>query len=278
MAIKKLVNGLTVNETSREKAMRAVLAELRLDGIKCQALLTSQLSVDDFVREVLRSNLRVVPKPHQAPSSSSSNGVDDFTQVCKSQSSQQSPPSVIATLMQPTAEVKKRPTDSLNSSILSSSAFQTGPTLKQAPKSELLVSHEPNGPPKAIIHQGSREEQVGQNKPREQEYSQKQMTGEASQQIKPSEVQNVEQTANEVVIAGDARSVSSDGPPPSESILKRFFSVLPSSLTHLNLERHVSRHESPASSPGSISPHSSLQSQAKWEGQVVVPKPTPPRG
>jgi len=272
MAIKKLVNGLTVNETSREKAMRAVLAELRLDSIKCQALLTSQLSVDDFVREVLRSNLRVVPKPHQALSSPSSNGVDDITQVGKSQSSQQSPPSIIATLMQPTAEVKKSPTDFLNSSILSPSAFQTGPTIKQAPKSELLVSHEPKGPPKATIHQCSREEQIGQNKPREQ------MTGEASQQIKPSEVQNVEQTANEVVIPGDARSVSSDGPPPSESILKRFFSVLPSSLTHLNLERHVSRHEPPASSPGSISPHSSLQSQAKREGQVVVPKPTPPRG
>jgi hypothetical protein len=126
MAIKATLKKQTVNEPAREKAMHAVLTGLSREPAKCLALLTSELNPEDFTRKILRSTLRATQSPSQDRSSPGSNGVDDITQVCNSQTSQQSLRFPINSLMQPTAEVDKtqRPATPVNLPFLSSSIPQ----------------------------------------------------------------------------------------------------------------------------------------------------------
>jgi hypothetical protein len=140
MAIKASVKRKTLNELAREKGMLAVLTDLKRDNIKCQALLTSELNAENFVREILRTTLRPAKNPHQEPSSSSSNGVDDITQVGNSRSSQQFQPLSTSTLTQPTAEVEKiqRSADLVNCSSLSSSTLPPQSTVNKAQNSDYL--------------------------------------------------------------------------------------------------------------------------------------------
>jgi len=232
--------------------MRAIIAELRADSIKCHALLTSQLRVQLFVQEILQTTLTVASKTRQ-PSSPSSNSADDITKVCNSQTSQQSQQVPISNLMQPAAEVEKRAAAGfVNSAPLSSSTLQPIPPFKKALISELELA-----PPL----------------PRQEgEVS----SGDSNLGL-PVTQQHIlsggMEHEKDVTFAADARSVSSDGPPPTESTFKRLFNFLPSSLTHLNLERHVPRHEPPTSSPGPVTSHAGFQPQAKQQREVQEPSP-----
>ena len=136
MAIKATLRKHTVNEPAREKAMHAVLADLNREPAKCLALLSSDLNPEAFTHEILKSTLRITKSPHQERSSPSSNGVDDITQVCNSQTSQPSLHFPINSLIHPTAEVDKtrNPAASVNLSSLSSSISQphTHPALHSA--------------------------------------------------------------------------------------------------------------------------------------------------
>lgn len=227
MAIKASVNKHAVSEAAREKGMHAILTDLRLDGTKSHRLLTSELGVEKFVLDVFKSNLRPAGKPRPVSSSSNNNGEDDITEVCNSRNPQQSPPPLVTTFTQPQAEVEKTPSNSVNCSSLSSSTLQPRLAIDKAPKSQLHLSLgwqdslEING----INTPGSGETQITHCKRRESESVQQQNYGENSQQLKASEAQNVERSAQEVAQPGrfptDARSVSSNEPPPKESLFKR---------------------------------------------------------
>jgi hypothetical protein len=126
LAIKATLRKHTVNELAREKAMHAVLTDLSREPAKCLALLTSELNPEVFTHEIMKSTLRKAKSPHQEQSSPSSNGVEDITKVCNSQTSQQSLRFPINSLIHPTAEVDKTrsPAKSVNVSSLSSSISQ----------------------------------------------------------------------------------------------------------------------------------------------------------
>ncbi|KAE9379004.1 hypothetical protein N431DRAFT_460313 [Stipitochalara longipes BDJ] len=223
LAIKALVKKRTINETAREKAMRAIIANLAADSTKCHALLTSQLRVERFVHAVLQTNLSVASKPLQEPSSSSSNGADDITKVCRSQTSQLSQPLPISTLMQPTAEVERAAARSDNFVPLSSSTLLPIPPFKKALMSELEPGPLLERP--SVNNQGSMEGEITHCKSKISGLTQQLALDEKSEQLKACGAQDLEYP-KEVAISDsvltDARSVSSDGPPPKESLFKRF--------------------------------------------------------
>jgi hypothetical protein len=117
---------------------------LSREPAKCLALLTSELNPEAFTREILRSTLRATKSPHQERSSPSSNGVDDITQVCNSQTSQQSLRPPINSLLQPTAEVDKTQSSAtpVNLSFLSSSISQPHSAFTKSPDFKLFLLSE----------------------------------------------------------------------------------------------------------------------------------------
>jgi len=209
--------------------MRAVVASLKRDSIKCQALLTSQLSPEDFVRGILKS-LHSDTSPHQEPSSSSSNGKDDISQVCNFQPSQQTQPSTTE-LAQPTAEVGKSQqiADPTNCSSLSSSTVQPASTITKSRNFTLFLpsqlkqyldSHE-------VSSHGNREELIARCQAKERELIAQRNSAREVLVAKTSPQTEEASTRKEVDILdelpAEARSVSSDGPPPTESQFKRLF-------------------------------------------------------
>lgn len=219
-----------LNELAPQEAMRAVVASLKRDSIKCQTLLTSQLSPEDFVRGIFLS-LHPDTSPHQEPSSSSSNGKDDISQVCNFQPSQHTQPSPTTELTQPTAEVgeSQQIADPTNCSSLSSSTVQPASTITKPRNftlflpSELkqyLDSHD-------ISSHGSREELIARCQAKERELIAQRNSAREVLAAKTSPQTEEASTPKEVAILDElpteARSVSSDGPPPTESQFKRLF-------------------------------------------------------
>jgi hypothetical protein len=229
MAIKASMRSLVPEDPARQEPMRTIVASLKRDSIKCQTLLTSQLSPEDFVRDHLKS-LHPDTSFHQEPSSSSSNGKDDISKVCNFQRSQQTPPSAIPDLTQPTAEVGKSQqiADPVNSSSLSSSTLQPASMVVRSQNFKLLLpselkqyleSHE-------ISNHGSREEVIARCEARDQEIiAQRTSALEdlAAGNLAQTEEQPIKEAAGPDTLPPGALSVSSDGPPPNESLFQRFF-------------------------------------------------------
>jgi len=225
LAIKQLVRRRTANESVLEKAMRAINAALRADNTKCQELLTLTLRVDEFVQNILQANLQPALKTrHESPSS---NVTDDITKVCKSQpsqSSQQTQLLPVSTLEQPTAEVEKRANAAfVNFSTMPPSTLQSIPPFKKA-----LISNLKTGPlleRPNVNNQSSMEGELTPDPPKVSGLAQKLLNCEKSQQLEPCGLQDLEQSkeaAQSNSVSKDARSVSSDGPPPKDSLFKRF--------------------------------------------------------
>jgi hypothetical protein len=231
-----LVKKLTVDDAAWEKTMHAILADLRLDVTKCQELLNSDLNVDNFVRGILKSNLKLVASSRQEPSSPSSNGTHDITKVCNSSNSQQSSHSFVATLTQPIAEVQKTKAVSANCSSFSSSNLQPCSATEKTPKSELPLSPQRHDSLERsdINTHTCGEAQTAFCKRKNSKSSRLPNPSEVSQHLGRSEAQNLGNTAQKAPYSGilptEAHSVSSDGPPPKESLLKRFCDHLKGSL------------------------------------------------
>ena len=273
----RFVKTSTNSDPARETAMRSVLNVLKCDPVKCQALLTSELSVEDFVRDISHPRLSVAADKPQEPSSSSSNSVDAITQVCNSHKSQQSPPLLITALPQPRAEVEKRPADTVNCSSLSSLQPQQSKSSNKRrfdldlPKDlrDYLHAHGKSS-------RGSREELIARCNANEQELTQKQKLCEKSPLLiahdQRSEQLLTKNTTTPSALSAEARSVASDGPCPAESTFQRIYNSinsskwLPSSLANLSIERYVPRYEPPASPPCPVSSNAGLPSQSRGEG------------
>jgi hypothetical protein len=230
MTIRASIKKLTLNEPAREEAMQAVVTSLKRDSIKCQTLLTSQLSADDFVRGILKP-LRPDTTSHQEPNSSSSNEIDDIGQVCSSQHSQPSLPFPISSFTDPTAVVEKtqRSADSVNCLSLSSSTSQPDSTVITLRKFDLLLPSELEDYLKLhdINNHGCRQELIARCEAKEQK-----LIAQRSSAREVLAAQNEEQPTKEVAnpdeLRAEARSVSSDGPLPEESQFKRMLrSLLP---------------------------------------------------
>lgn len=221
---------LALNEVVREEVMQAIVASLKRDSIKCQTLLTSQLSAEDFIGDILKS-LHPDTSSHQEPSSSSSNGIDDIGQVCTSQRFQPSPPFPIPALTEPSAELEKsqRIADPVNCSSLSSSTLQPDSTIQNSQKFDLLLPSELEKYLKRhdISSHGCRQELIARCEAKEQE-----LIAQRSSAREVLAAQNDDHPTKEVANPGElhtkARSVSSDGSPPEESQFKRMLrSLLP---------------------------------------------------
>ncbi len=209
--------------------MQAVVASLKRDIIKCQTLLTSQLSPEDLVRNILKSLHPA--SSHQEPSSSSSNGVDDIGQVCNSQHFLSSPPIPITALADPTAEVKKsqRTADHVNCVSLTSSTLQPDSAVHKPRKFDLLLPSEFEDSFKRhdISSHGCRHKLIARCEAKDQE-----LVAQRSSAREFLTAQTNNHPTKEVTNPGEthakARSVSSDGPPPEESQFKRILrSLLP---------------------------------------------------
>ena len=201
--------------------MRAIIADLKADNIKSHALLTLQLRVETFVQEILMANLTLVSKTRHEPSET--NSTDDITKVCKSPTSQQSQALPVSTLKQPTAEVKRASAVFDKFSTMPSSTLQSIPLFKKALMSDLKTGHLLERP--GVNNQSSIEGDLTPHPSKESELVQQLLPYEKSQQLNACGLQDLEQpkevaTSNSVLT--DARSVSSDGPPPKASLFKRF--------------------------------------------------------